>query len=102
MTNTTPLHTDKPASDLPNSNLFNPPEAAGAGYLLETDPLFVDNQNSLSSDYLFDNLPDVPETLLQRLSDGTYEQRLVREQIKLSNGHVYWMALLVSKHNIKH
>ncbi|WP_238909823.1 hemagglutinin repeat-containing protein [Achromobacter ruhlandii] len=64
----------------PANSLFRTgPDAAG--YLIETDPRFADYRNWLSSDYMLSQLGHDPAAVHKRLSDGFYEQKLVRDQI---------------------
>ncbi|HEX5539439.1 MAG TPA: hemagglutinin repeat-containing protein [Methylophilaceae bacterium] len=69
-----------------NSSLYRPASNPTAGYLIETDPRFADYRTWLSSDYMLQQLSFDPAMTQQRLGDGFYEQRLVREQVALLTG----------------
>jgi len=75
--------------DIPNNSLFTSQPDAPNGYIIETDPNFADYRTWLSSDYLLDALALDPAMAQQRLGDGFYEQRLVREQIASLTGRRY-------------
>jgi filamentous hemagglutinin len=83
--NTTPTGTNTTlaahAAVVPNSSLFTTNPSANANYLIETNPRFANYRTWLSSDYLLNALNYDPATTQQRLGDGFYEQKLVREQI---------------------
>jgi len=66
---------------LPGNALFQPSPDPTVGYLIETDPRFVDYRTWLSSDYLLGQLGMDPAFMQKRLGDGFYEQRLIREQV---------------------
>ncbi len=51
------------------------------GYLVETDPRFTQNKLWLGSDYMLKQMGYDPATQTQRLGDGFYEQKLIREQV---------------------
>ncbi len=71
---------------VPDNSLFSLNPAPHAGYLVETDPSFANYRNWLSSDYLLNALSIDPATTQERLGDGFYEQKLVREQVALLTG----------------
>ena len=66
---------------LPITGLFTANPTSTRGYLIETNPRFANYRNWLSSDYILKALNYDPATTQQRLGDGFYEQKLVREQI---------------------
>ncbi|KTC64436.1 hypothetical protein AO262_31800 [Pseudomonas fluorescens ABAC62] len=72
--------------DLPNSSLFKTNPNSTAGYLVETDPRFANYRTWLSSDYMLGRLNLDPAATQQRLGDGFYEQKLVREQVAQLTG----------------
>ncbi len=72
--------------DLPNSSLFQTNPNSTAGYLVETDPRFANYRKWLSSDYMLGRLNLDPAATQQRLGDGFYEQKLIREQIAQLTG----------------
>ncbi|MDA7419253.1 DUF637 domain-containing protein, partial [Xenophilus arseniciresistens] len=82
------VRTSTPALSLPFASLFRVGTSAGR-YLVETDPRFANYRQWLSSDYLLSNLGLDPDQTLQRLGDGYYEQRLIREQIQKLTGYRY-------------
>lgn len=69
-----------------NSSLYRPVLDPTASYLIETDPRFADYRTWLSSDYMLQQLSFDPAITQQRLGDGFYEQRLVREQVAQLTG----------------
>ena len=75
-----------PAISLPNNALFQLRIGAPAGYLVETDPEFTQQRTWLGSDYMLTALSHDPATQTQRLGDGFYEQKLVREQVAQLTG----------------
>lgn len=75
-----------PAIALPSNALFQLRIGAPAGYLVETDPEFTQQRIWLGSDYMLSALGYDPATQTQRLGDGFYEQKLVREQIAQLTG----------------
>jgi len=59
----------------------------GAKYLVEGNPLYASSQNPfLGSDYLVKLLGLNPDKVLQRLGDGNYENRLIKDQIQQQIG----------------
>lgn len=72
--------------DLPNSSLFQTNPNSTASYLVETDPRFANYRKWLSSDYMLGRLNLDPAATQQRLGDGFYEQKLIREQIAQLTG----------------
>lgn len=74
---------------LPNASLYTINPKAKQGYIVETDPRFINRTGQLSSNYLFERLGNNGEHLLKRLGDGFYEQRLVNEQIYQLTGRRY-------------
>ena len=75
-----------PALTLPSNSLFDTNPQAVRNYLVETDPRFASYRNWLSSDYMLQQLHLDPGQTLQRLGDGFYEQKLIREQIAQLTG----------------
>ena len=71
---------------LPQASLYRLNLATNSHVLVETDPRFANKQKWLSSDYMFDALRADPQTMLKRLGDGYYEQRLINEQINQLTG----------------
>ncbi|KIH84136.1 hemagglutinin repeat-containing protein [Pseudomonas batumici] len=67
--------------DLPNSSLFHTNANSTVGYLVETDPRFTNYRQWLSSDYMLQRLNLDPALTQQRVGDGFYEQKLIREQV---------------------
>lgn len=82
------VRTSVPNTSIPNASLFN--IHAGPGrYLIETDPRFANYRQWLSSDYLLNSLGLDPNSILKRLGDGFYEQKLIREQVAQLTGYRY-------------
>ncbi|MCY0914338.1 two-partner secretion domain-containing protein, partial [Massilia antarctica] len=54
----------------PSGNLFSLKPGEGAGYLVETDPLFTDKKKWTGSDYFLDQLGIDPQRTLKRYGDG--------------------------------
>ncbi|MBW8466752.1 MAG: filamentous hemagglutinin N-terminal domain-containing protein, partial [Thiobacillus sp.] len=75
-----------PPISLPSNALFQVRFGAPAGYLVETDPEFTLQRRWLGSDYMLTQLGHDPATQTQRLGDGFYEQKLVREQVAQLTG----------------
>ncbi|MBJ9977590.1 hemagglutinin repeat-containing protein [Pseudomonas sp. S75] len=71
---------------LPSNSLFQTNPETTRGYLIETDPRFTSYRTWLSSDYMLDRLQLDPALTQQRLGDGFYEQRLIREQVAQLTG----------------
>ncbi|BFQ93391.1 hemagglutinin repeat-containing protein [Gallibacterium anatis] len=71
---------------LPQASLYRLNLATNSHVLVETDPRFTNKRQWLSSDYMFDALRADPQTMLKRLGDGYYEQRLINEQINQLTG----------------
>jgi filamentous hemagglutinin len=69
-----------------NNSLFIQDGDPTATYLIETDPLFIDNRTWLSSAYVTQQVAQSPEFTNKRLGDGFYEQRIVRDQIVALTG----------------
>ncbi|WP_392566602.1 hemagglutinin repeat-containing protein [Utexia brackfieldae] len=81
---------DNPEVTLPPPNsLFQVNPNGDKGYLIETDPQFVDKNKWLGSDYMITQLKQDPENVMKRLGDGYYEQKLVRDQIIALTGQRY-------------
>jgi len=69
-----------------SSHLFKLAPHAAAGYLVETDPRFINRRLFLSSDFVLQQLSFDHVVTQKRLGDGFYEQRLVREQVARLTG----------------
>ncbi|MFB9246262.1 hemagglutinin repeat-containing protein [Massilia antarctica] len=65
----------------PSGNLFSLKPGEGAGYLVETDPLFTDKKKWTGSDYFLDQLAIDPQRTLKRYGDGFVEQRAFADQL---------------------
>ncbi|MDQ1925054.1 hemagglutinin repeat-containing protein, partial [Massilia pseudoviolaceinigra] len=65
----------------PTGNLFSLKPGEGAGYLVETDPLFTDKNKWTGSDYFLDQLDLDPQRTLKRYGDGFVEQRAFADQL---------------------
>jgi filamentous hemagglutinin len=83
------VRTSTPDPDIPQASLFKPLPGPDGRYLIETDPRFANYRNWLGSDYLLDRLGYDPDTVLKRLGDGFYEQRLIDEQVARLTGYRY-------------
>ncbi|WP_353396085.1 filamentous hemagglutinin N-terminal domain-containing protein, partial [Hydrogenophaga sp. 5NK40-0174] len=75
-----------PRIALPNNSLFQLRVGAPSGYLVETDPEFTMERRWLGSSFMLEQLGHDPATVTQRLGDGFYEQKLVREQVAQLTG----------------
>ncbi len=75
-----------PSLALPNNSLFSTNPQSTSSYLIETDPRFASYRTWLSSDYMLQRLQVDPALTQQRLGDGFYEQKLIREQIAQLTG----------------
>ncbi|WP_339437367.1 hemagglutinin repeat-containing protein [Pseudomonas sp. EL_65y_Pfl1_R32] len=71
---------------LPDNALFRPLPSSTSNYLIETDPRFTNYGKWLSSDYMLGRLNLDPAATQQRLGDGFYEQKLIREQVAQLTG----------------
>ncbi|OLK75711.1 hypothetical protein IXO725_05425, partial [Xanthomonas oryzae pv. oryzae] len=69
-----------PNTQLPSASLFSVQPNSGHA-LVETDPRFTNYRVWLSSDAQLRQLGYNADTMQQRLGDGFYEQKLIREQI---------------------
>ncbi|KAG0279485.1 hypothetical protein BGZ96_001945, partial [Linnemannia gamsii] len=58
-------------------------------YLIQTDPRFTRNSDTVSSNLLLQYLNLDPQRVPKRLGDGFYEQQLIRDQIIGLTGHYY-------------
>lgn len=87
-TDPTMIRTGGVNTAIPNSSLFsvNP---NGNGYLIATDPRFIDASRWLSSDFMLKALNLDPANVHKRLGDAYYEQKLIREQIAQLTGRRY-------------
>ncbi|HEX8615133.1 MAG TPA: hemagglutinin repeat-containing protein [Telluria sp.] len=65
----------------PTGNLFSLKPGEGAGYLVETDPLFTDKNKWTGSDYFLTQLGLDPQRTLKRYGDGFVEQRAFADQL---------------------
>uniref|UniRef100_UPI003F58DDCA two-partner secretion domain-containing protein n=1 Tax=Pseudomonas helvetica TaxID=3136738 RepID=UPI003F58DDCA len=71
---------------LPDNALFRSMPSSTSGYLIETDPRFTNYAKWLSSDYMLGRLNLNPAATQQRMGDGFYEQKLIREQVAQLTG----------------
>ncbi|CAB3926690.1 hypothetical protein LMG3412_05889 [Achromobacter deleyi] len=71
---------------IPTSALYRVMQAPNAPYLIATDSQFIGSRSVVSSDFLLQKLNQDPGTILKRLGDGFYEQKLVAEQVMLASG----------------
>jgi len=67
------------------NGFFVPSKSSGAGYLIETNPLYTAG-DALGSDYLARLLGYNVDTLQKRLGDANYEAKLIREQLISQTG----------------
>jgi len=74
---------------IPKSGLYQTQPAPNAKYVVETNPLFANYKNFISSDYMMSNLNIDPATEQKRLGDAYYEQQLVNDQINQLTGRQY-------------
>ena len=74
---------------LPESSIYNIHPESTSGYLVETDPAFINKKKFLSSDYMYEQMKRDPDKTMKRLGDGFYEQELVRQQIMSLRGTRY-------------
>jgi len=70
---------------LPRSSLYHT-TAASSPYLIQTDPAFTQYRQWLGSDYMLQAMAIDPATAQQRLGDGYYEQKLIRDQVTQLTG----------------
>ena len=70
---------------LPRSSLYHHSPATGP-YLIQTDPAFTQYRQWLGSDYMLQGMAIDPATAQQRLGDGYYEQKLIRDQVAQLTG----------------
>ncbi|MCF5030936.1 hemagglutinin repeat-containing protein, partial [Pseudomonas syringae] len=80
------IRTGGPSLELPNNSLFTTNPQPSSSYLIETDPRFASYRTWLSSDYMLERLQVDPALTQQRLGDGFYEQKLIREQVAQLTG----------------
>ncbi len=73
-------------SALPDNALFRSMPSSTSHYLIETDPRFTNYGQWLSSDYMLGRLNLDPAATQQRMGDGFYEQKLIREQVAQLTG----------------
>lgn len=83
---TTPIRTVESPISLPANSLFQTNPDASSHYLVVTDPRFASYRDWMSSDYMLRQLKVDPAHTQQRLGDGFYEQKLIREQIAQLTG----------------
>ena len=74
---------------LPTEALYQIHPDITANALIETDSVFTNRKNFLSSQYMIDALANDPERRLKRLGDGFYEQQLINDQIVSATGKQY-------------
>ncbi len=70
-------------------NLFLVNKASKHPYLVEANPLYVNYETFISSDYMLDKLNLNPQSILKRLGDAMYETRLVRNSVMRLSGKRY-------------
>ncbi|MBI3713185.1 MAG: hemagglutinin repeat-containing protein, partial [Burkholderiales bacterium] len=70
----------------PASKLFDLQAKEGSSYVVETDPLFINKDHYLSSDYALKQLTINPERTLKRYGDGFAEQRAIADQLFTMTG----------------
>ncbi|WP_446027738.1 hemagglutinin repeat-containing protein [Lelliottia amnigena] len=75
------IRTAEAPISLPANSLFHTNPDTSSHYLVVTDPRFASYRNWMSSDYMLQQLRVDPAQTQQRLGDGFYEQKLIREQI---------------------
>ncbi|TCV82883.1 two-partner secretion domain-containing protein [Sulfurirhabdus autotrophica] len=78
------LPTTLPAN--PNG-LFVTPVNPGAGYLVETNPLFAVGSPYVGSDYMLSRFGYSPDDIMKRLGDSNYEAYLIRQQLIAQTGN---------------
>ncbi|XBS69608.1 filamentous hemagglutinin N-terminal domain-containing protein [Acerihabitans sp. KWT182] len=79
-------HVNSVATSIPNNGLFRQQPAPDSPYVVVTDKRFTSCGKFISSDYMLARLGYDPSKVHKRLSDGFYEQRLVREQVMKLTG----------------
>ncbi|KAG0297719.1 hypothetical protein BGZ97_004241, partial [Linnemannia gamsii] len=85
------VHTSALTSSSPflNSSLQHFQLDPAQPYLIQTDPRFTRNSDTISSNFLLNLLNLDPQRIPKRLGDGFYEQQLIRDQIIGLTGHYY-------------
>ncbi|MEQ4618270.1 MAG: hemagglutinin repeat-containing protein, partial [Corticimicrobacter sp.] len=71
---------------VPQNAMYSVVQRPDTPYLIATDAQFTGQRQSVSSDFMLQQLNQDPEHILKRLGDGFYEQRLVAEQVMLATG----------------
>uniref|UniRef100_UPI002D7FAECD hemagglutinin repeat-containing protein n=1 Tax=Paraburkholderia kururiensis TaxID=984307 RepID=UPI002D7FAECD len=74
---------------LPVNGLYSYRTAPGATYLIATDPRFTSYSKFISSDYMLGQLGLNPQDTMKRLGDGSYEEKLVRDQVTQLTGRTF-------------
>ncbi|GAB6852976.1 hemagglutinin repeat-containing protein [Paraburkholderia kururiensis] len=74
---------------LPVNGLYSYRTAPGATYLIATDPRFTSYPKFISSDYMLGQLGLNPQDTMKRLGDGSYEEKLVRDQVTQLTGRTF-------------
>uniref|UniRef100_UPI0018F4697C hemagglutinin repeat-containing protein n=1 Tax=Paraburkholderia kururiensis TaxID=984307 RepID=UPI0018F4697C len=74
---------------LPVNGLYSYRTAPGATYLIATDPRFTSYSKFISSDYMLGQLGLNPQNTMKRLGDGSYEEKLVRDQVTQLTGRTF-------------
>ncbi|WP_152495096.1 hemagglutinin repeat-containing protein [Paraburkholderia kururiensis] len=74
---------------LPVNGLYSYQSAPGATYLIATDPRFTSYSKFVSSDYMLGQLGLNPQTAEKRLGDGSYEEKVVRDQVTQLTGRTF-------------
>lgn len=74
---------------LPVNGLYSYQSAPGATYLIAADPRFTSYSKFVSSDYMLGQLGLNPQTAEKRLGDGSYEEKVVRDQVTQLTGRTF-------------
>ncbi|TPG63334.1 hemagglutinin repeat-containing protein [Ewingella americana] len=85
----TVIRISSPNTRLPDNSLFQLHPDFTSHYLVETDPRFTNQKQWLGSDYMQNAFTQSSDSVLKRLGDGYYEQRLIREQVVSLTGQRY-------------
>lgn len=68
------------------NNISKISQNPNVSYIIETDPIFTNRRNFLSSNYVLSRLKLDPMNVQKRLGDGYYEQQLVMQEILRQTG----------------
>src|SRR5471032_689650 len=85
----TVIRISSPNTRLPDNSQFQLHPDFTSHYLVETDPRFTNQKQWLGSDYMQNAFTQSSDSVLKRLGDGYYEQRLIREQVVSLTGQRY-------------